>query len=487
MGGVIDGVDADAEVDRLHPEAAQQPHVLGGGAAGGGGGRSQHPDGAGADERQGFGQHLRRGLERRGAEQHDLRLGVGRHAEGAGAAPEAVGAQGGAQPFALERAAEVQRRHPEAALGRGDQAARAPRLPLEADGDVQARPGVEGLGAVGAVGFRIGQHQPRQQVVERIGAEGVAPRAGRGAVGDLALAHPPLAGARLRPEPGEVDAVAVVEVAEAEVAEALPRGIDRRRPDVDDHDAVLAADPRRLSLDQERGVLVDAEAAARPGGDHGDDQPAEPAALDEVLVEHAVGKEPEPGAEQQARAVGIVGDAVHHGFQRGAAENHRLRHHRGAGAGARHQPAGGAGGADRRQHRGLAAAGGQGAHDLGLIAAGEVDAAIGGDAGAEVRVVRHCPGVLGGQQHRLGLEAVLAEDLQALLAHGRGLGGGGGEDQDAAAGQPVHLGEDRDVVVLQPAADDGEAACGRDGGLRRRRGHALPVSLPARCGRRGRR
>ena len=120
-----------------------------------------------------------------------------------------------------DRAAEVERRHAEPALGRGDQAARAARLARELDGDVDAGAGVEGLGAVGVVDRGVAEHEARHQVVERVGAEGVAPRAGRGAVGDLALAHPALARRRARAgSGGEVDAVAVVEVAEAEVAEA---------------------------------------------------------------------------------------------------------------------------------------------------------------------------------------------------------------------------------------------------------------------------
>ena len=73
----------------------------------------------------------------------------------------------------------------------------------------------------------------------------------------------------------------------------------------------------------------------------------------------------------------------------------------------------------------------------------------------------------------LAVEAVGAEHLQALAPDRSGLRRGGREDQDPPVGQPVHLGEDGDVVVLQPATDDGEAASGR----RWRSGHARAVSL----------
>ena len=99
-------------------------------------------------------------------------------------------------------------------------------------------------------------------------------------------------------------------------------------------------------------------------------------------------------------------------------------------------------------------------------AAGEVDAGVGADAGDEVRVAGEASGVLRGERRHLGVEAVRAEDLQAFLAHRLGLGGGGGEDEDAPAGEAMHLGEDGDVAVFEPPADDGEAAGGRLGHAR---------------------
>ena len=172
------------------------------------------------------------------------------------------------------------------------------------------------------------------------------------------------------------------------------------------------------------------------------------------------GKKPRPLPSSRPGRLRVVGDAVHHRLDRGAAEDHRLRHHRRAGARAGDQPAGGLGGADRGEQRRLGAARRQRADDLGLVAAGEVDAAEGGDPGDErPGRGRGARAFAGGERHHLGLEAVGAEDLRRSRAPTAfGLGGGGGEDQDAAAGEPVHLGEDRDVVVLQPAADDGEAA-----------------------------
>ena len=298
--------------------------MRGGGPAGLGRGRGEHADRPRADRTDDRCQHLRGGPERRRPEQDDRRRGIGRHPVGPRPAAEPVGEPGRAQPLARHRAAEIDRRHPQAGLGRRDQPAGAPPLPLDLHGHVDARPGIERLGPVGAVGLRVAEHQPRHQVVERVGAEDVAPRAGRGPVGDLTLAHPPLARAGLDLEPAEVYGVAVVEIAEPEVAEALPSGVDARRTDVDEHHAVFAADPPGGALDDERGVLVDAEAAPYPGLDHRNHQPAEPAPLDEVLVEHAEWEEAEPLAHQEARLFRVRGDAMDDRLDRRSAEDHRL-------------------------------------------------------------------------------------------------------------------------------------------------------------------
>ena len=65
--------------------------------------------------------------------------------------PRPVGDAGGAELLARHRAAEVQRRHPQAGLRGRDQPARAARLALDLDGDVDPGARVEGLGAVGVV------------------------------------------------------------------------------------------------------------------------------------------------------------------------------------------------------------------------------------------------------------------------------------------------------------------------------------------------
>ena len=75
-------------------------------------------------------------------------------------------------------------------------AAGAAGLALELDGDVGAGAGVEGLGLVGGVDLGVAEDEAGHQVVEGVGAEDVAARAGGSAVGDLALAHPALARAR---------------------------------------------------------------------------------------------------------------------------------------------------------------------------------------------------------------------------------------------------------------------------------------------------
>ena len=200
---------------------------------------------------------------------------------------------------------------------------RAARLALDLDGDVDARAGVEGLGLVEGVARGVAEHEAGHQVVERVGAEDVAPRAGGGAVGDLALAHAALARARLGAEAGEVEAVAVVEVAEAEVAEALPVRIGVAGP-MSMSMTPYSPQTRALAPSMRSAVFSSMPKPRRmPAAGHRHHQPAEAAALDEVLVDHAVGEEAEAVAEQQARALGVGGDAVHDRLDGGAAEDHR--------------------------------------------------------------------------------------------------------------------------------------------------------------------
>ena len=213
---------------------------------------------------------------------------------------EPLGDAGGAELLGGHRDPKVDAGHPEPARRRRDQRSGVAAQPGQLDRHVDARAGVEGAGLVGPVDPGVAEHQPRHQIVERVGAEGVAARADRRAIGDLAPAHLALERAGRGLERAQIEAVAVVEIAEADVAERAGLRVDRGGAEVDEHDPVFAADPARVALDDERGVLVDAEAAAHAGGVHRHDEPPEPAALDEMLVDHAVGKEAEALAHQQA-------------------------------------------------------------------------------------------------------------------------------------------------------------------------------------------
>ena len=173
------------------------------------------------------------------------------------------------------------------------------------------------------------------------------------------------------------------------------------------------------------------------------------------------GKKPRPAPIISPGASGSSVSPCSTDFDRGAADDHRLAHHRRPGARPGDEPARRLRRADRREQRRLHPARRQGGDDLALVAAGEIDAAEGADPGDQAGVVRHRRGVRLGQAGDLGLEAVGAEQLRALLADGLGLAGGGGEDEDAAAGEAEELGEDRDVALLEPAADDGELAARR--------------------------
>ncbi len=195
-----------------------------------------------------------------------------------------------------------------------------------------------------------------------------------------------------------------------------------------------------------------------PAVGHRDDQPPEPAALDEMLVEHAEGEEAEPRSQHQPRRLGFSVTPCTTDSIEVPPRIIGWRHHRRPGARPGDQPAGRLRGADRRQHRRLDAARRQRGDDLALVAAGEIDAAERADPGDQPgskAIVAAFAAVSG---RDLGLEAVGAEHLHALLADRLRLGRGGREDQDAPAGQPVHLGEDRDVAVLEPPADHRELA-----------------------------
>ena len=112
------------------------------------------------------------------------------------------------------------------------------------------------------------------------------------------------------------------------------------------------------------------------------------------------------------------------------------------------------------------------------------------EPGGERGIEGERAGALDIERYDLGLETVAAEDLGGFLADRPRLARRGRKDQHPAAGQAAHLRVDRNVLVLEPAADDGQplAARGRPRGERRPGRHArLPVRQLARCGRRARR
>ena len=153
--GIVEVVDRHPEVDALHPVPGEERDVLGGGAPGLGRGRREHPDRP--RRRRGRGRRSPSPARSTAARSRAARSAprrIRRHPEDAGAPAEALGAAGGAEALALHRAAEVERRHPQAALGRRDQPARAARLALELDGDVDPRARVVGLGPVAVVDAR---------------------------------------------------------------------------------------------------------------------------------------------------------------------------------------------------------------------------------------------------------------------------------------------------------------------------------------------
>ena len=162
------------------------------------------------------------------------------------------------------------------------------------------RPGLYRPGAIGRIGLGVPQHQSRHEVVERVGAEDISQRAGGGLVGDVAPSHRPLVRTGEHLAGFQVTAVTVVGIAETDIFDQPAGTVDFRLLEIEDEGTVFADHPPDRSLDEQGGVFVDAEAALHAGRLHGDDQPAEPAALDEMLVDHAPGKEPEPGLQQHS-------------------------------------------------------------------------------------------------------------------------------------------------------------------------------------------
>ncbi|HRM76515.1 MAG TPA: hypothetical protein PLI13_17690 [Paracoccus sp. (in: a-proteobacteria)] len=123
--------------------------------------------------------------------------------------------------------------------------------------------------------------------------------------------------------------------------------------------------------------------------------------------------------------------------------------------------------ADRGQHLTFDALRGQRAGDQRLIAAGKEDIAV-------ILDQRDDGGVLGGHGRALAMnggkgdvKAVIAKHRDRLGADDVGLRGGGWKHHDPAAGQAVHFSIDRIVIVLKPAADDGQL------GIVPRKGHAF--------------
>ena len=102
-----------------------------------------------------------------------------------------------------------------------------------------------------------------------------------------------MAGPGCGPEGGEIEAVAAVEVAELEAGKLGPRALAGQPAGVDMDQAALAEHGEPAVGDHHGGVLVDAEAVPPAGGDQCRDQPAEPAALQEVLVDQPEREEAE--------------------------------------------------------------------------------------------------------------------------------------------------------------------------------------------------
>ena len=175
-----------------------------------------------------------------------------------------------------------------------------------------------------------------------------------------------------------------------------------------------------------------------------------------MLVDHAPGKEAEPRLQQHSGLVRVIDHTIGRGFQRCAAGNHHIGHDGGASTRPGDKRTVALRLADRFQHPAFRAAGCQRPGDQGLVAAGEIDAAIVRDEIGDRLVLRALarPGAVHPGQD--GIEAMGAKHLNGfgadLVRHRRRRR----EDDDPATRQTAHLVIDGGIVVLQPAADDGQ-------------------------------
>ena len=183
-------------------------------------------------------------------------------------------------------------------------------------------------------------------------------------------------------------------------------------------------------------------------------QPAEAAALEEVLVYQTPGEETETCTH--AKAVFFLRFLTESGGQcaeGGAADYHRPRHDSRARGGAGDEPAGRVAAANAGERGGFLTLLDQAFHDTGLVAAAEEDAAVIGESIDHGRV--ECGGftVLPEQGNQLRLHAVAAEIVHQLLAHFEGISGGHGEHRDAPSGVGLERFEQRPVVAFEAAPD----------------------------------
>ena len=132
-------------------------------------------------------------------------------------------------------------------------------------------------------------------------------------------------------------------------------------------------------------VLEDADAEALALLGAGDDQPAEPVAGDQVLVDDAAAEEPDPLLDDEAAVAGVGGDAVAQRLAGRAAGDHHPRERRGGAAGGDQRRALRVGAGDRAQDRALLAAVQQRLDQPDLVAAAEQDAAQAGDRLEQLR------------------------------------------------------------------------------------------------------
>ena len=275
---------------------------------------------------------------------------VRRHAEDAGAPAEAVGDAGGAEALARieQRKLSAVMRRP--LSGVAISPARAARLALELHGDVDAGAGVEGLGPVGGRrprgrrgrGGPSGRRACRRR--RRCGASGPA-RGRRSRAGAPGACRRPAAGRKR----ARSMAVAVVEVAEAEVGVAAA-GVDLARPM---STSMTPYSPQtRAAPPSTRSAVFSSMPKPRRTPARSiatTSRPSRPRLMkcwSTMPKGRSRGRCPSAGP-----ALGVVGDAVDDRLDRGAAEDHRLRHHRGPGARPGDEAAGRLRGADGGEER----------------------------------------------------------------------------------------------------------------------------------------